>query len=171
MSEILREAIRSIVKDEFSEIYGIPCVVDSVDETDLLCDCTPVNGDATFLDVRLQAGTGVGVVMIPKIGSVVMVQPINNQTGYISLYSQIESIKLLNGSYGGLIKIDDIVNKLNTIESDINALKTAFSTWVVVASDGGAALKTITTSWSGQPLTQTQKIDLENALITHGSNK
>ena len=168
MSETLRDAIRKIVKDEFAETYGVPCIVDNVDDLELLCDCTPINGDATFLDVRLQAGAGNGVVMLPTLGSTVIVQPINDVTGYVAYYSNLDSIKFLDGSYGGLIKIDDLVDKLNTIEDDINDLKTLFSTWVVVPSDGGAALKTISTDWSSKKLDNTEKIEIENDKITHG---
>ena len=164
----LKDAIRAINTNSFEENYAIPCTVVSVDEVALTCVCAPVNGDSDILDVRLQAGEGNGVVIIPAVDSVVMVTMINSMTGYVGMVSQVDSIQLLDGSFGGLIKIDEIVTKLNNLESDINDLKTAFSSWVVVPSDGGAALKAITATWFGSSLTPTVKGDLENDLITHG---
>lgn len=168
LNEQIREAIKGMSSDDFEEMYGVPCVVDSVDENALTCECSPVNGDSPFLDVRIQAGSGNGVVIIPQTGSIVIVQPLNSETGYISLYSQIESIKLLDGSFGGLIKVEDLVSKLNTIEDDINTLKDVFTNWVVAPSDGGAALKSISASWAGDKLDNTNVDEIENEKITHG---
>lgn len=166
MSSEIRDAIKEMSKPDNKEVYGVPCTVTKVEG--LKCTCAPINGNSDFLKVRLQAGDGNGIIMIPKVGSVVMVQPINDETGFVSLFSSIDSIQFLDGTHGGLIKIDDLVTKLNNVESDINDLKTAFSSWVTVASDGGAALKAITATWFGLPLTETKKSDLENELITHG---
>lgn len=168
-NERLRDAIRKMTQNVNEEVYSIPCEVASVDTSNNTCVCSPVNGDSDLIDVRLQAGSGNGVLMIPKEGSIVMVTPINEVTGFVSMYSEIESIQFLDGSYGGLIKIDEIVNKLNAIEDDINTLKQAFTTWVTVPNDGGAALKAATATWYAQQLQSTTKNQLENELITHGN--
>jgi hypothetical protein len=42
--------------------------------------------------------------------------------------------------------------ELDTLKTDINNLKTIFSTWVVVPKDGGAALKTAAAAWYGSPV-------------------
>ena len=41
--------------------------------------------------------------------------------------------------------------------------------YVPVASDGGAPLKTAAATWYGQQITQTQRADLENESVKHGS--
>ncbi len=154
----IRDIIKRIIQDEFGEMYGVPCTVipESVDLSDPnnpVCDCQPINGDAKFLDVRLKAGTGNGVLMIPTDGSVVLVQPINEKSGYISMFSSIESIKLLDGSFGGLVKVEELVGKINGIENTFNAhVHTAHNT---------PTATTIT------PITTVA--DIENDKITHGT--
>ena len=140
-SDEIRKAIKAISANDGAELYGVPCTVINRNESALTVTARPINDNSDFLNVRLQAGAGNGIIMLPKIGSVVIVQPINDVTGYISLYSEIDSIKFLDGNFGGLIKIDELVKKINDIESDINDLKQAFTTWVTVPNDGGAALK------------------------------
>jgi len=72
-----------------------------------------------------------------------------------------------DGENGGLVKVQDLTQKLNAVEQDLNMLKNAFTTWVVLPQDGGAALKTATASWSSQTITTTQKSDLENQNVQH----
>jgi hypothetical protein len=74
------------------------------------------------------------------------------------------------GNFGGLIKIEELVNKLNRIENDINTLKQIFSTsWIPVPNDGGAALKTAAAAWSGNQLNPITSVsNLENTKVKHG---
>lgn len=71
------------------------------------------------------------------------------------------------GDLGGLINIADLTDHLNTIEKDINDLKKVFSTWVVAAQDGGAALKSSVASWAGTQLTLTKRSDYEDKTVKH----
>lgn len=82
-----------------------------------------------------------------------------------SLVLENDTITMNDGDLGGLVKINDLTKRLNNIESDINNLKNAFSSWQPVANDGGAALKTGTTAWAGQILTQTKNSDYENTKV------
>lgn len=58
------------------------------------------------------------------------------------------------GSDDNLIKYAQTAATIKEIQDDIKALKQAFTTWVPVAYDGGAALKAATGSWFSQPLTE-----------------
>lgn len=107
-------------------------------------------------------------VQIPEIGSNVLVGFVDNQNAIGLIYGELQEVLLRGDQYDGLVKVNDLVTKLNNLENDINNLKTAFSTWVVVPSDGGAALKAITATWYGSTLTPTIKNDLENNLVKHG---
>lgn len=83
-----------------------------------------------------------------------------------------DKIILNGGENKGLINISDLVDKLNTLEEDLNNLKTVFSSWVPVASDGGMALKTALTvppgtAWATKRLTKTKESDLEDTKVTH----
>lgn len=162
----VREAIQMIAKDG-REVMGILCRV--LDYDAAMCTCQPVDGSAIIEGVRLQVEESAGIYCIPKIGSPVIVQMINDTEGYVAMFSDIEYIGLLDDSYGGLVKVGDLVAKLNVLESDLNTLKQAFTAWVVVANDGGAALKAASAAWAGQTITETQVADLENDKIKHGT--
>lgn len=181
------EIIRKFKAISKQAIQTFVASVQEVDQESATITALPVGGPELF-DVRLRAaidGSEQGVILFPKVGSTVLVGIIGNDpdTAFVCRQSEVEKAILkigessleistdgflLNGgSLGGLINIADLVGKLNEIEQDINSLKTAFSTWVVVANDGGAALKTAAGSWAGSTLTQTQESDLEDIKIKH----
>jgi len=56
------------------------------------------------------------------------------------------------GSDDNLMKYAQSAATIKEIQDDISALKQAFSTWVPVPQDGGAALKAAAASWFAQPL-------------------
>ena len=174
----IQEAIRKLAgTDELGEMYGCVCKVTKVEG--LSCEVEPVNGDAAILDVRLVAEeSGNYFSLIPKLGSTVIVQFLNNAAAYVTMVSEVSEvfikvggisfklteggIELNGGQLGGMVKVEALVNKINALESDLNTLKAAFNSWVIVPSDGGAALKTIAATWSAQVITQTVRADLEN---------
>lgn len=77
------------------------------------------------------------------------------------------SIVANGGENGGLVNVEDLVQRLNLIENDVNALKNAFNAWVVVPDDGGAALKATAAAWSGQQLAVTTRQEIEDTKFTH----
>jgi len=156
-----------ILEDEFSNKYAFVGTVKTV--TGNLITVTALTGGGEYSDIRLQAHPGNGILIIPSVGSYVIVGRMTGNSGYVAMTSAADSIQLLDGSYGGLIKIDDLVTKINNLEQDLNTLKSNFTGWVVVPNDGGLALKTATTTWSGNTITETVNADLENTDITHGA--
>ena len=166
----IADIIRKIVKDEFVEVYGIPCTIKSVDTgaDPPTCDCKPINDDADILGVKLKASPGNSMVLIPTVDSVVYVGMINQVAGYVTMFSQVDSIKFLDGTFGGLIKIDDYVTQTLKAQNKINDLITDIGAWVPVPNDGGAALKTALAIWLATNITVTVKADVENTKITHG---
>ncbi|CCZ13764.1 putative uncharacterized protein [Prevotella sp. CAG:487] len=76
-----------------------------------------------------------------------------------------DGIVLNGGSLGGLVKVEELTGRLNTIENDINSLKSVFTGWVPAPQDGGAALKSSVASWAGQRLTPTKRGDYENEKV------
>jgi hypothetical protein len=182
--EQIRQRLKELCK---APIQTIPAVVLEVDEENFTIDVKPLSG-AEMFEVRLKAGIdGVkdGMVEFPAKDSTVLIGLIGNdkhtafvlkcskvdkiviRIGSISLIMTKDEITMNDGSLGGLVNIADLVGKLNTIEQDINSLKTAFSSWVPVPQDGGSALKTAVGSWFGSQLVQTTKNDLEDPKIIH----
>lgn len=169
------------------EVHTIVCAVDSLNESARTCNVTSVNtkSELSFNDVQLMAGVNDGFLLVPAVGSEVIVTYSTITDPYISMFSELDKVLLIVGDYaiqmtsdgvaingdefGGLVKIQDLVTKLNNLENDINTLKTAFNSWVTVPNDGGAALKTAAATWYASQLTNTTVNDLENETIQHGS--
>jgi hypothetical protein len=124
-------------------------------------------------DVKLMASVDDGFLIEPVIGSTVKVIFSQNIEPFICQYSEIENItidaktkvKFNDGSFGGLIKIKELTDKLNTLEKDLNTIKNVFATWTPIAE---TVLKTSLSVWSGQQITETKVKDIENPKITHG---
>lgn len=135
--------------------------------------CTVAIDDLELSDVRLRAVVNEeesGIVVTPKVGSMVMITDLSHgkmRDWAVIMYSEIDNITINGGKNGGLINIEDLVSHLNTLEDDINNLKTAISGWVTVPQDGGAALKTALSTWVGSTITKTKTSDIEDDKITH----
>lgn len=149
----IREAIQRIA-GENRNTFGITCTVVSVDGS--TCVCSPIDGSADIEDVRLQVEEGSGIFIEPRIGSFVIVAMTNDVEGYVALFSEIETIIWMDGTHGGLVRVVDLVAKLNALESKVNAL----ITWGVTVSPPFSPSTLL-------PLTD--RADLENTNITHGN--
>ena len=84
-----------------------------------------------------------------------------------TLHFSSEGIVFNGGKLGGIIKIEELTTKLNTIEQDINSLKQSLSSWTPIPSDGGAALKAAVTSWAGKQLQKSKRGDYEDPNVKH----
>jgi hypothetical protein len=168
-SRDIAEAVKVLSGFEDMNFESIACKVSNIDTTNMTCDCAPINGDANFLDVRLNANYKKGFTLIPKKKSIVIISQLSDATAYVSMVSEVDEIFLAGDANGGLVKVQDLVSKLNTIETDINTLKTVFSSWAPVANDGGAALKTAAATWYAHQLVPTNITDLENTHVQHGN--
>lgn len=137
-------------------------------------------GDSTDVAIqydvplRVLVSQQASVIEIPKVGTKCIICFRDGNSGRPQILSIHEALKILvncdniifnNGSLGGLVKVEDLVTRLNNIEQDINSLKNAFTSWTPVPNDGGAALKGAASTWSGQQLTPTEKSDIENTKI------
>ena len=165
-------------------------VAGSVDMDNLLCDVVLTGDDEEHptQGVLLNSAQGInaGITLIPADDSVVWVAELDGPGKWgvvkcgkllkmlVTVGSSTVEIKngeitLNDGSLGGLVKVEELVTRLNNLEDDINNLKTVFSTgWVVVPSDGGSALKLAAATWAAQQLTDTQRGDIENTNIKQG---
>lgn len=150
----LRETIQDIVKDkmklqsirvaEVVSVSGSECVV-MLPETE-----TEVPG------VKLQTDVASGVLLVPSVGSNVIIGQISDFDYCVLMFSGLDSITFLDGSYGGLVKVSDLVGKLNALENKVNQL----ITWGL----------TVSPPFSPSTLLQvTQVSDIENDKITHGA--
>jgi hypothetical protein len=157
-----RELIENIIMCKVVSVSGVTCVCQPIDE-----------GLSEILDVRLVTeSSSTNFIIEPSIGSVVAVMPfsdIDNCEYIVVMFSEVETIKIRGDQHNGLVKVAELVDKLNAIEESINDLKQIFSlTWIPTPNDGGAALKAAAASWAATQITETQKLDIENVNVKHG---
>lgn len=95
----LKEALEELLENN-DELYSVIGTVDSVDKNKRTCDISPLQDkDAVLYDVRLQADLegSKGMLCFPTIGSVVAVTFINKDSGYVALFSEVDSVELVVG--------------------------------------------------------------------------
>ncbi len=166
MSKDLRDALRSLVKpnnDGFAKV----CTVDSVDLTTLTCYCVPLNEDADIINVRLMANIDNGFLLIPEVDSIVVVSFLSDSSAYVSLVSKVSEVHLNGKNFDGLVKVQELTDKLNALENKVNDLITACSSQIVtLAPSGTFPLASFFTSVT--PLVPTQQLEIENITILQG---
>lgn len=156
------------------------CSVTEVNLSSRSCTCTPMGGSTSsdLTNVQLMAEVDDGILLVPVIGSTVIVCHAERNVPYIALFSElqkiflitVDGIQLQGGEFGGLIKIEDLVTKLNNLEQAFNDLVTKFNehTHILTLTSGtGTAAPTVTQETT--VLTETTREDIENDSITHGA--
>lgn len=175
-----------------SELFGapiqvFPATVKAVDTDNHTIDVEDSN-EVELFNVRLKANidtSAENVVGIPAVGSHVLVGLIGNsdkalylvkattltqlsgQIGDTTFIITTDGIVLDGGENGPVFISSDLIDDINAIKSDLNDLKTVFSSWVVTPSDGGAALKTAAATWYASQLSDTELEDVTNERLTH----
>lgn len=160
----IKKALKELTKSD-EEVYSIVCTVDSVNLTNKTCYCLPIDESrADLLGVRLIADIKTGLLIIPKVNSVVVVTMIDKSSGYVAMFSEVDSIALNGEANGGLVKIDNLILQLNT---QLTALKAAisagFAAIVVDSGTGSAAYNASVAS-----VQNLNKTPLENTTVKHG---
>lgn len=163
----IREIIQMISKQDGSANLLL-CTVSEINVMDSTCKCSPINGDADILEVRLQATLGGGLYLKPVEGSLVLVVMANDTLGFVVLTSELEEVVYFDGSLGGLIRINDLVTKVNAIENKVNEIISTFNTHVHSGVTTGAGSSAVTPTGIVGTLTNTVVADLENDKVKHG---
>jgi hypothetical protein len=140
----------------------------SVNESNGSCIVDPLNGEVEVPEARFSVDLSGATKLIPQDDSIVVVQMYTPTAGVIVAYSKVKSIELNGDQNGGLVIVTSLLSKINALENELNTLKTIFASWVVVPTDGGAALKATAASWAAQQLVITQQQELENKTVKHG---
>lgn len=148
-----------------------------------VCSVTPADGGSDYHKVRLKPsvdGKDFGVIIVPKVGSSVIVSPLGRKSSgyYVCQWSEVEEILMktsngaqilfkndstlkLNGdNLGGLVKVQGLLARLNDVEQKLNALITLYNSHTHGSQPIPAPL--------AQPVTATVITDLENQKVSHG---
>ena len=151
LEQQLRDTLKKhVTKDE--EYYSIVCKVDEVEGG--FCDCTPINGDAQLVGVRLRAGSSsTGFLPVPAVGSVVVVSFLDKEEAFVSMFSALDSVAIRGEEKGGVPVAEDLTKSFNALEDKMREVITA------VNGLGGAV----------PPFTdRTKESDISNEKVKHG---
>jgi len=135
--------------------------------------CSVKVGDLTLTDVRLRAladGSDNHLIITPAIGSIVRISDLSMgdmRELYVSGYSDIDSIVVDGGTFGGLIKIGALVERLNAIETTLNGLLNEYKGHVHLNGNQGAPTGVITPGSTVSDAGTTQRGPLENTKVKH----
>lgn len=161
----IREAIKEIAGDQ--EERNLFAKIVSVDVSAKTCKVNTLLDEMDLFDIRLVANSGDGMFIIPSVDSIVGISMINEIEGYVSLYSQIDSIQYGDGSFEGFVKVIGLTNKLNALENKVNDMISIFNSHIHTAQ-GSTAPTTAPTTNQSPTISVTSQSEIENDKITHG---
>lgn len=166
-----REAILQMIKENVS-VKGLRLGnVVSVNDSTRTCVVNVLDSETDIEDVRLHVtggGTINGLYYKPAVGSFVGIYPLFAFEYCVLLYSYIDEITFLDGSYGGVVKVADLVTKINALENQVNSILTTLkSTSIPLAPSGTYPFASLYASLSN--LNTTTAADLENTKVKHGT--
>jgi hypothetical protein len=169
-------------------IFLVTAQVTAVNAAAGRCTVEAISGrSSTSIDnVEFQAVVSDGLLFIPRVGSEVKVLMSTYTEPFIVQYSEVEKayisadlIQFNDGALGGLVKVIELTQKLNTLENDINDLKAKFQSLVttITIAAGIAPAAPVTNgtalgwfnpflAYATQQITPTQQADIENPVIT-----
>jgi hypothetical protein len=184
----IERAVRQLAgMDASDKVSMLLCTVESVDLDSRTCTCANITGTAVadVLDAQLMAEVDDGVLHVPTINSTVIVVMSKYAPPYVAMFSELDriytvvgnsvidvtpgKITLNDGAFGGLVKVIDLTSKLNALENKVNALITAHNTHVHGGVTFGSDSTTTTPSQVPGQLTPTERSEIENTTIIHGS--
>lgn len=169
------------------ELYSKVCMVDAVDEIARTVDCSPIDETAPLLGVNLQANQDSedGIVQFPSVGSYVVVSFVSEAVAVVVLAEKVDKIMLKigattaeltggkiivnGGTLGGLVKIEELHKRLESLEKSYN---NHVHGGVIVAVSGGSGAPAVGAAGSsGMPTNASTEFqggysDYENDKIT-----
>ncbi len=166
-------SIREIAKTD--KAYSLTCLVNAVDTSENTCDVEPLDGTSDILNVKLIVQDN-GLLIYPKVNSLVTVSFLDPNNAFVSMYSIIDDFKIkveneiwLNGNdLDGLVKLNDLVTKLNNLE---NAFNTHLALYNAHIHTGGTIMGStaIPVVLDTNILTPTIATELENTTVKQGT--
>jgi hypothetical protein len=161
----IREAVQAMTKEGM--VNGACRVAKVSAVSGSTCTVVTLDTDTELTDVRLQTEASNGMLMKPTVDSFVIVAPYSDFEYAVVMFSAIDEIKLLDGSYGGLTKTMELKTQLDKTNEVLQAVVDSLKNWTPVPNDGGAALKTFFNTTLGASVVGDFS-NIENEKITHG---
>jgi hypothetical protein len=181
--EIIRAGIRKLGNADAIEIYVGN--VESIDENNLTCK-VKLNLEVSIPDVRLKATIDgdKGFYVLPKKGSQVIVGELEGGVDYcllqaseidkvifkignITFEADKDKIVMNGGNNYGMVKVKELTQKMNAIETKLNNLISLCKAQKVTLAPSGTFDLGGTFFAAIQKINTTQQSDLENDKVQH----
>ena len=166
--DLLKQLAGTFNKDDVRTVIGT-VVEGSYNNDERTVDVMSVSDNAEVLipSVNLMTNSNDGWLLIPEDNSQVFVTMTTRGLAWVSFFSSLSAaffivngiIQLQDGTFGGLIKIQELTDKLNEAVSKINTNLGLIETGITGA--GG--------SYTPQNLSTFVKSDYENVDVIHGA--
>jgi len=147
MSEI-KELIEKLAQNVLPPNAKVATIM-SVDADKGECDVS-IPGEADVFGVNLRATEGKeGIVIIPKIGSQVLIEFISNEDAYVAMFSEVDYVSYAKGALSLRKELDVVYDKMDAILNVLQnkyKLMTNVGVTLAVTPDVIAELKTIQTA-------------------------
>ena len=89
---------------------------------------------------------------ISEVGGIRVYSTNTSGAEQIAIYLRANGTIEVGGDSDFMVRYEPMAATIDEIKSDIATLKQAFTAWVTVPGDGGAALKAIAATWAATPL-------------------
>jgi hypothetical protein len=163
----IKEAIQKIMEEKIGGSASMLCTVTAVDGS--TCSVTTLDTEIDLYGVRLQAATSNGILLKPKAGSIVVITPITDFEFVVVMFSDIDEITLMDGSFGGLTKTQELKTQIDKTNDVVNTILTVLTGSPINEPGSGApsALQAALHTALGIK-TVGDFSGIENSLIKHG---
>lgn len=125
--------------------------------------CVVLLDNGVEIDCKLMYQIGDGFLLIPSVDSTVLVMLSTYIDAVVLMCSDLDMITMKGDELGGLVKVENLTEKLNALENKVNEIITTFNLHSH-PSNGAPPATQITGT-----ITPTVRSDLENESIKHGS--
>lgn len=175
---IIKECIEKLSGKSLTDQISMHlCSVDTVDADARTCDVTTLGG-LSIPGVLLMSEVDDGFFLLPGIGSTVIVQFSTRVPAFVLMFgnidkvvfSSINGVQFNDGKLGGLVRVMDLITKLNNLENAYNDLAAKFNSHThLLTLTSGTGTAAPTAAPEATSLTPTQQSEIENTNITHGN--
>jgi hypothetical protein len=152
------------------KVSMIDAEVVSVDKDARTCVVKTVDFDVEIEDVKLTPALGDAAkpfCLFPAEGSIITIGIIEGGKELVMIAAtEVDSI-YLGGKEFSMVKAETLTTELNKMKAQLDAVIQALTTWIVVPSDGGAALLT-TANALLSPLPKPDFSEIKNEEVKHG---
>lgn len=168
----LRRALTEKMRGLIPEIVVMGTVTE-VDEVNLSITVKQSGIEVDLFDVRLVPGMKTAantVVCIPKVGSLVLVGIISNigQANYMIICQECEKIILNGGSFGGIIKIQELQKQMKKDSDILQALLDVIRGVALTQPANAPSVLQAAFKAKMATLLKGDYSDIENKNVTHG---